>query len=354
MVASWTRIAAAMIAALALVYGNAGAGDAPCGPYGDQPAEIQTGFFAGLVTKHTPDCFRGKLLGPWRDSDGTDHYSCVYEPSSIEDGNPLPLVVFLHGSLADADLVILTNLSASLETADLGGGHKGFILLSPEGRDTTHYYIGPDRTGLGWDNWYRQFNPSGDTTVSGVKYRENVDAAAIDYFIEQEVATGRVDRKRIYMTGWSNGAAMALTYALNRPMIAAAAIYSAPDPFGAFGDPCRQTPVTHPAANNGEIQLTNSHVPVMHVRNSCDIGGICPNGNTLSRQLRSIGIEFDDVIIDASSNRVETCDDSCGTDPDAGINIFSIGSIRGLKNHIVWPNDWTARMLEFLRNHPSQ
>ena len=37
---------------------------------------------------------------------------------------------------------------------------------------------------------------------------ENADAATIDHFIAAEVTTENVDTRRIYVSGWSNGAAM--------------------------------------------------------------------------------------------------------------------------------------------------
>ena len=169
---------------------------------------------------------------------------------------------------------------------------------------------------MGWDNWYRQLSPSGDVTVAGTTYAENVDAAAIDHFIQDEVATGEVDPARIYLTGWSNGAAMAILYALNRQSIAAAAVYSAPDPFGALTDPCPQTPVTAAPITNGQLQILNPHLALMHVRNACDIGGICPNDKLLAQQMHSIGVSLDDVILDSDGNQVSGCDDSCGTAPD--------------------------------------
>src|SRR5439155_1470071 len=82
-----------------------------------------------------------------------------------------------------------------------------------------------DDRGTGWDNWYRQLDKSGGAvTVDGVSYPQNVDAATIDHFIDEEVATGKVDTRRIYVTGWSNGAAMGFLYALSRRRIAAAAV----------------------------------------------------------------------------------------------------------------------------------
>ena len=92
--------------------------------------------------------------------------------------------------------------------------------------------------------------------VGKTVYPENVDAATIDHFIAETAGTGKVDTRRIYVTGWSNGAAMGLLYALNRPNVAAVAIYSGPDPFGALDDPCHQKPVSGAPANNIEVRIS--------------------------------------------------------------------------------------------------
>jgi len=193
------------------------AGD--CSPFGDKPAT--------LYDTPIPKCREGRRVGPWRDRDGIARYACLYEPPGASTANPLPLIVFLHPSLFPADIVeTWTDLLDYLASADLSGdpARRGFILLAPQGRDTHHYYARPDASGLGWDNWYRQFHPGGDVTLDGHVYPENVDAAAIDHFIAEQVATGKVDRERIYLVGWSNGGAMAYLYGMNRSSIAAAAI----------------------------------------------------------------------------------------------------------------------------------
>ena len=163
---------------------------------------------------------------------------------------------------------------------------------------------------------------------------------------------GKVDCHRIYVTGWSNGAAMALLYALNRPWIAAAAVYSAPDPFSALFDVCTQTPVATTPSGDGELQVTNSRVPLMHVRNDCDIGGICPNGTRFAARVRALGGNVEDVIIDSSETRVSSCDNSCGTDEMANGKIGTVASYRGLAHHMRWPTKWNNQMLTFLRDHP--
>jgi len=112
-----------------------------------------------------------------------------------------------------------------------------------------------------------------------------------DHFIAEEVATEKVDTRRIYVTGWSNGAAMGYLYALNRPQIAAAAVYTAPNPFRAFNDPCPQTPATLPTSGRAGADLHSAGVDVSR-HNDCDIAGICPNGELLRSQLRLSGSTY--------------------------------------------------------------
>src|SRR5436189_99594 len=107
-------------------------------------------------------------------------------------------------------LAILTTFVNSANVTD-DSARPGFILLAPEGRKTCHYYPQPDQRQTGWDNWYRDFDPSDAA--------ENVDAWAIHRFVAQQVASGRVDTNRIYVTGWSNRAAIGYTYCLSRPSI---------------------------------------------------------------------------------------------------------------------------------------
>jgi poly(3-hydroxybutyrate) depolymerase len=321
-----------------------------CGPFGNPPATT--------LAAVKPSCGSGELLAPWKDGDGTDRYACLYEPASMRPGGRLPLLVYLHPSLFGPWTVTHTNLLDLSGTSSLGGrpAGAGFIVLAPQGRNTAHYYPWPDNKGVGWDNWYRQLSPAGDVKVGNTVYPENVDAATIDHFIAEAARSRKVDTRRIYVTGWSNGAAMGLLYALNRPDVAAAAVYSAPDPFGALSDSCYQRPVSGAPANNAEVQIYNPRVPVMHVHNACDISGICPNGEKMAAELRSAGVNLEDVIIDAEGKRVDACMDWCGTDPDGGLTLLHNpwGWVVGLHHHERWPSAWTPAMLEFFRTHPLQ
>ncbi|HZP42681.1 MAG TPA: PHB depolymerase family esterase [Candidatus Binatia bacterium] len=339
---------------IALVLGALGAASsaaAVCTPFGNPPRPL-------VPDLTTTTCAGGTTLGPWPDGDGTPRRACLWEPPGASSAGPLPLVVYVHPSLFTADTVpFATNLLAFLATANVSGDRSrpGFILLAPEGRATAHFYPAPDDRGTGWDNWYRQLDPAGATrVVAGVAYPENVDAATIDHFVAEETATGKVDPRRIYVTGWSNGSAMAVLWALNRPGIAAAAVYSAPNPFRAFDDPCPQTPVAGAPRGDAEIQVFNRRVPVYHLHNDCDIAGICPNGELLRSQLRRLRTPFTDVIVDATQTRVATCLAACGTSPDGDLAFADnpLGFTLGTRNHTRWPTLWTRAMLDFFRRHP--
>lgn len=307
----------------------------------------------GNVLAVLPACGDGgTLLGNFNDANGTPRFACLYPPSAPVAGVKYPMIVFLHPSLANADSVKLTPLFDNRNTVNISGGNvNGFIVLSPQGRNTQHFYPFPDNQATGWDNWYRQLSPGGDVNVNGTLFRENVDAATIDHFIQQEVATGGVDTNRIYLVGWSNGASMSFLYGANRDNIAAAAVYSAPDPFGALEDPCQQTPVSGAPASSQQIQLFASGIPTLQVHNACDIAGICPNSRLIAPQLKAAGGSIDlETIIDGSIV-VSACDAACGTNPN-GDPDNPLANTVGATNHATWPVSQTPQMLQFLQQHP--
>lgn len=322
---------------------------AQCSPFGNGPQQ--------LLGDPKPQCSGGKALGGFKDSNGTPRYACLYEPANASASKPLPLVVYLHPSTVTADSVTATKLLGSLKSANVSGDSSklGFILLAPEGRKTTHLYGPPgtpDSADLGWDVWYRQSSPAGDVTVNDTLYVENVDAAAIDHFIGEEVATGKVDTNRIFLTGWSNGATMAFLYALSRPNIAAVAPYSGPDPFGfLFTDTCYQTPVVEVPKDDTQLQVYNPTVPILHVHNNCDISGSCPNAEKFVMEMLPLGIFVHDAIINGPQAPANGCDFSCGVSIDGSFAEINPGD-PGVKNHIRWPTNWNSAILDFFRRHP--
>lgn len=336
--------AVSLFAALRIVSASSSSAAAAtgCTPFGNPP---QT-----LVSSPVPMCTGGKLLGPWNDSDGTPRYACLYSPSAASTSNPLPMLVWLHPSSVNADSITSTNILLFQNDFSLAPGTTGFVVLTPEGRSTTHFYPAPDNSGPGWDNWYRQFSP-GVEKVGGQSFPENVDAATIDHFISVVQATGTVLTNKTFVSGWSNGSAMSYIYALNRPSVTSIAVYSAPDPFQAFNDPCPQTPVEDHPASNAEILVPNPKIQAYQVHNSCDIAGICPNSEMIISQVATIGANPDvDVIINSLKQQVGFCDPLCGTDPNGSTSSIP-GTSLGALNHIEWPLTWTEPMLDFLAAH---
>ncbi len=299
-------------------------------PYGDTPRPL---------TPLSPDQWFGYqnscwILGGerlwWQDRNKFWRNACLITPPNASPQKPLPLLVWLHPSGIPIDSVLGTNILPLRKKADLTGDPErpGFILLLPEGRDTEHFYGFPLLTGYGWDNWYRNLDRNSDSL--------NLDAAAIDQFIQVAEAKGNVDTQRVYMSGWSNGASFALLYALNTPGIAAAAVYSAPAPFSDFNDPCWQTPFATQAT------------PVYDLHSSCDIDGICQTGTQFFAELGATfpQIPQKSVIVNRKNGKVvSACDASCGP---GSSNAASTGTA----NHSVWPFRYTQDMFTFLREHP--
>lgn len=316
-----------------------GASDAKncAAPYGDPPADLATltsGDGAGalgevLALLDQCTALGGETLN-WTDAAGEARRACLLTPASASSSKPLPLVVFLQGSLVPAVPQLILNDWVSLySSADLTGDPQrpGFILLLPIGRNAHHYYPYPDNYALGWDNWYRNLD-RGSSAL-------NLDAAAIDQFVGQVQARGIVDADRIYLTGWSNGGAMAELYSLNTPAVAATATYSATAPFSDWQDPCEQTP------------FATTLPPVMDVHNSCDVIGTCQTTSAYHQDLarRFPGLAQNVVLIDAARQQTQACDASCATQTLEGDPV-------GLANHLVWPYNWNDAMFAWLRQHP--
>lgn len=272
----------------------------------------------------------------YTDSNGTPRSACLVSPPGTAPNSPRPLLVWLHPSLFPMDSVLITDIPARLYSADLTGDamRPGYSLLLVAGRDTEHFYPFPDDTGLGWDNWYRNLDRASPAL--------NVDVAAIDHFIAEVKARDIVDEKRVYLSGWSNGSAMAQLYGLNTPGIAAAAVYSAPNPFDDSTDPCPQS------------AFGNNKLAMLHVGNHCDIIGICNSSEALLGELETRGLAapVESIRVNALLQEVQGCatQPAClaPADPSNPLELADIGAV----NHLRWPFGYTDRMLAFLKAHP--
>ncbi|HSW14994.1 MAG TPA: hypothetical protein VLI06_19260 [Solimonas sp.] len=333
-----------------------------CTPFGATPRSI-TPVVNDLTPQTCLGLVNGVAMEGWTDADGTARTACLFEPASASADHKLPLIIYLHASVITSDVSLgLSNVLDGLETADLSGdpARPGFILVAPAGRTTEHFYSWPIDNAIGWDNWYRQLDPL--RRVNGSEFPINVDAAAIDHFASEVIATGKVDLDRVYVVGYSNGASMGILYALNRSHVAAAAVYSAPSPFAYSNDPCKQDAVRSFPGDDTQHQVSHPGVPIMHIYNACDAGGSCPNSVAMQAQLQAAGVtDIHDVIIDGSQTQVAACDAACGTNPQgdygnpqdpSGYFANPMGFTLGVVNHGRWPSNWTDEMFAYLRAHP--
>lgn len=265
-------------------------------------------------------CHHGELLS--YEQDGVKRYACLNLPRQARLGadRKWPLVIYLHGSRTTPDSLYLSgrDLFDLQDTYPLSDDPevRGFILLSPEGRRAEPWQSVTGK-GFHWDEWYR--NPD-----------ENLDALAIDHFLDEVVARGDVDPHRIYVFGWSNGAYMTALYGIWRSdRIAAMAQYAGANPWSRT--PCA---VTQPASRE---------VPLFLLRNLCDALVPCATTSewidTLTEQ--DWPFEYRNLSL---RGRVVAADRSCAQE---------CSTARGIYEHVRWPNRQALRqMLGFLKANP--
>lgn len=272
-------------------------------------------------------CADGKLLA-FRQG-GVLRFACFNAPVQSRrqpgGGRKWPLLVYLHGSLVTPESLYLEghNLFSLHDTYQLSGDARvqGFFVLSPEGRRATPWpATGPNGpvtgTGFHWDEWYRNA-------------AENLDALAIDHFIDEAVATGDIDTSRIYVFGWSNGAYTAMLYANWRgDRIAAIGQFAGADPWSRT--PC-------PVA----VQATR-RVPLVLLRNLCDLLVPCPTTSSWIDELTAQAWPFESHNLDPA-----------GAITTATECLSPCSETEGLFDHIRWPDTAALEtLLDFLRLHP--
>lgn len=259
---------------------------------------------------------------------GITRYASLYLPPQAQAlGNQSgatqwPLLIYLHGSLTTPDSLhsfgrSLLQLQPSYPLSSQPDV-RGFLLLAPEGRRADPWPSNGPHTGVGfhWDEWYR--SPT-----------DNLDALAIDHFIDEVVATGRVDPSRIYVFGWSNGAYMATLYGVWRSeRIAAIAQYAGADPWSRT--PC-PIPITY-----------RRQVPLVLLRNLCDALVPCATTSAWITTLTEQGWPFTAYSLDLHGN-ITTASSPCES---------HCNRIKGLYAHCRWPRKPALEaMLHSLKQH---
>lgn len=306
-----------------------------CTEYGDPPATVVDDVLSPDGLQSLINICSGTIVD-MQDNLGETRQLCLYSNPSSTKENPLPLVVWLHPSLiAPWDSWPLTGWDAVKETQLLNNedsSRVGFSYLLPVGRNTEHYYPIPDNVGLGWDNWYRNLNRSSPDLNADVDFIDK----AIAYAKEQVP----VDDRRVFMSGWSNGASMAIEYGLNTEGIAAVSVYSAPDPYRDSKDPCTQDP--YPTAGT----------PTQDVHNYCDIIGICTTGLYFYQDLRNRypSLKQSFVVIDDATTDILSTDDNASCEKACqGTCAVTTGTLA----HLRFPSSRNSdTFFDFFLNNP--
>lgn len=296
----------------------------------------------------------------WVDLDGVSRYTCVFRPPGAGPGAPRPLVIFFNGAGGNASGVYdHTSLRLNATSFDFYlGVNSGFTLASVQSRNLHWPYGAQD--GSHQDILHRDLgSPS-----------TNPDIANVDRLIDMLAADGSVDGERVYVMGWSNGGFFAQEYAIARRVtptpgghhVAAAAVYSAADPFN--------------DTNPGEVPscrldpYPTSTVPILVVGRSCDIvacdeeqavdllaKGVLAAGApgfTVSTWMTDLATRVQDVnavrrIVSAQGDTVNSC-----------LGPTFCSSTLAYLNHLRWPDgvadgsgiNHELDMLGFLRDHP--
>jgi poly(3-hydroxybutyrate) depolymerase len=281
--------------------------------------------------------------------------ACVFHPPGASAATKRPLVVFFHGSGGTVQNLYDTTLIREKAGAfDLTNdpARVGFHLTFEQGRvlPNPNGNLGPAPRR---DIYFRDFgSPSA-----------NPDVRNADRLIDEMVALGDVDPKRIYVMGWSNGAFFGASYAIARHKtatpggnrIAAAAVYAGGDPYQEFEpgqSECRLAPAP------------TTDVPILLVQRSCDAAVACnaaqqtkfaqPPGYDSAAWLARLQGPMGDanaerLLVAPNGGAALACDTALGC-----------GNIEGLLAHVRWPDgvadgsgvDREPTMLDFLRAHP--
>lgn len=153
--------------------------------------------------------------------DDFDRGASIRVPSRWDGVSALPVIVALHGGGGNR---------ASAETVTCPDGEAGGArCLSRVANEAGYALVLPDGTGLRPTRNVRSWNAGGGVDgwlcVSKGACQEGVDDAAFfDRLLAEVARVFPIDRRRVFVTGLSNGAAMAHRLACERPDVVAAVV----------------------------------------------------------------------------------------------------------------------------------
>lgn len=291
-----------------------------------------------------PECPGGETLHYVDPADPNQltRYACV---SSPPDAAGLPLVVFLHGSrITSVDRLFgggrfqgaTTDFQALQASTDLGGPTPGYVLLMPQGR----CLISPPFSsgdGVRMDTWYKDPEQNLDVRairafIDQLETRNTFDEAGNPVSVPSTIAT--IDRKRVYLTDWSNGGYMSHLLALAFPdEFAAVASFASGDPYAR--QPCPTAFPTELSRKPGMMTVHAACDPILNCETVEEwVTALTDNGWSAADNV--------DVITDITKVQLL---DGCETRSDA-----LSGTCTGAA-HNTYANPQLPTMFEFLKGY---
>jgi polyhydroxybutyrate depolymerase len=247
---------------------------------------------------------RGRRLERGLDVDGTRRAFILDVPNAVKPGDPAPLLLDFHGFGHSGAGVWGASAFKELAT------RVGFITVYPEGLPVRLTIRGEEREGAGWEMY----------TLDG-----NRDLAFVRALLDELERRYCIDRRRIYATGFSNGAFFSsLLGCAMADRIAAVAPVSG-GPLRVACAPVRPVPILIQHGRQDPlipVEYARTAVDAWVAADGCDAAAKQPDGPSCQRYPRCRG--------DAT---VEYCEEDYAH---------------------TWPPQATERVWEFLREHPMQ
>ena len=314
------------VAAMTLTALFAAVGSASASPSCDTQGAAGTAYDVGV------NCRTVEL-------DGVDREYLVYVPQQRLER--APVVMMFHGSSGNGELFLRT--SGWREQAD----RAGHVAVFPTG--LRYRVLDSGRRVTKWND----FSLAGEVDLEERPpgYPEGApmpadDVGFVDLMLADVDAGLPIDRKRVYASGFSNGAAFAARLSVDRSTRIAAAAYSG----GGMTDvrsPARPVPTYATAGTLDDRVLEDTGLEELPL-NPVEILASPVVRPIIDRHLATLGLDPDLFGAVARPQTTSLRWPAVGSGPDGAVLRF--GMIGGMGH--TWPDEFVPEFWEFFRDHP--
>jgi polyhydroxybutyrate depolymerase len=217
--------------------------------------------------------------------DGLERTYLIHVPASYDAGTPVPLLLMLHGRGGDGERI--SALTSFSKLAD----EKNFIVLYPDGLDNQWNYV---------------------KDVPGYTSMTQDDTGFLLALLDEVSSQYRIDEKRVYVAGFSNGGFMTQRLACDAPERFAAFASVSASGFGGMPELCK----------------TPSPLSILFMHGTSDAvipwqGLVRGNGYMLAPVTDTLG--FWSQYAGCEGEMVDTALPQQGDSPETNVMLFSVG-----------------------------